>query len=297
MRLPAGWENGIEETRGSFSRSRKRRATLAAALLCACAVLFLAWRAEAQAPGESHAKVALIAEENSAAIKAIGTGVLFQLDPGWHIYWQNAGDSGEPPRIQWDLPEGFRAGPIQWPQPIRLGSGSLVDYGYENEVLLLAAVERTAGGQAEQTIAIGATVKYVVCREICIPGTARLTLSIPATDETAAQASQRRRLFQQSRTQLPKTMPANWKASAELDKDQFILSVRTGTRVRSATFFPLEAGQIENSASQIFAASDDGFRLTLRKSDQLNKPAATMRGVIVLGPGRAYKIAAPIAAR
>ena len=44
-------------------------------------------------------------------------GLYFKLEPGWHIYWKNAGDSGEPPHIHWTLPEGVTAGAMQFPAP------------------------------------------------------------------------------------------------------------------------------------------------------------------------------------
>jgi thiol:disulfide interchange protein DsbD len=62
-------------------------------------------------------------------------GLYFKLEPGWHVYWKNAGDSGEPPHIRWTLPDGVTAGPIQFPAPKRLPLGPLMDFGYENEVL------------------------------------------------------------------------------------------------------------------------------------------------------------------
>ena len=67
----------------------------------------------------------------------------------WHTYWKNPGDSGLPTRIQWVLPEGWKAGEIQWPYPKPLPIGPLMNYGYEDEVLLLtdltAARVRPAG--------------------------------------------------------------------------------------------------------------------------------------------------------
>src|SRR5271168_188396 len=63
----------------------------------------------AQAPyaPENHAKVELIAEEDTLRPgRTLWAGVLFRLDSGWHIYWQNPGDSGEPPKIRWELPRG-----------------------------------------------------------------------------------------------------------------------------------------------------------------------------------------------
>jgi len=64
-------------------------------------------------------------------------GIHFVLEKGWHIYWINPGDSGQPPSFKWQMPSGFRAGEIQWPRPKRLQpSKELVDYGYDDEVLL-----------------------------------------------------------------------------------------------------------------------------------------------------------------
>ena len=46
-------------------------------------------------------------------------GVLYQIEPGWHIYWKDSGDSGIPTKIDWKLPVGFKVGELQWPLPIR----------------------------------------------------------------------------------------------------------------------------------------------------------------------------------
>ena len=225
--------------------------------------------------------------------KPLWIGILFRLDEGWHIYWQNAGDSGESPRIQWELPPGFAAGAIRWPQPVRLGSGSIVDYGYEGEVLLTAPIDEPPGSKTISTPSVSAVVKYIVCREICVPGKAHLTLSFPQ----ASDKSQCRTLFGRARTQLPKSPPAGWRMSAESDKDHFLLSVWTNSQVQSATFFPIEPGEIENSAAQDFVSTRSGFRLTLQKSSQLTKSISVLRGLVVLGPGRAYEIAAPVLSR
>jgi thiol:disulfide interchange protein DsbD len=85
--------------------------------------------------------VDLIAED--AAIvpgQTFQAGFKFNLEKGWHVYWINAGDSGDPPRIQWKLPAGFEAGPIEWPAPVRLPVSSLMDYGYEDKVLLMVPI-------------------------------------------------------------------------------------------------------------------------------------------------------------
>jgi DsbC/DsbD-like thiol-disulfide interchange protein len=269
---------------------------------------------------EFHVKIELIPESAAAeARKPFWVGLLFHLDEGWHIYWQNPGDAGEPPKVQWQLPPGFTSGPILWPQPLRLGTGSVIDYGYENQVLLMAPLlmtssDRSASSAASSTPAIStraistqaisADVKYIVCREMCIPGKAHLTLSSPssvqqssARQSSAQQFAEWRQLFEQTRGQIPKPAPKAWKVSARTDKQHFILSARTESKVPAATFFPLEPGQIENSAPQSFVSTANGFRLSLKRSDLLVKPITSLKGLLVLGPSRAYEIAAPVVPR
>jgi len=240
----------------------------------------------------------LIAAENSLRPgRMLWAGVLFRLDSGWHIYWQNPGDSGEPPKIRWVLPQGFQAGAVEWPRPIRLGSGSVIDYGYEGQVLLMAPLRIPAALDDSAPATIGAEVKYIVCREICIPGEAQLTLAIPAAKDSSRHFSQWRELFERTRAQWPQAAPRGWKISARSQGGNFILTMRGEAPPRDVAFFPLDANVIENSARQILASSGAGIQLTLRKSDQLSKPVATLRGVLVLDGTKAYQISVPIAPR
>jgi len=104
-------------------------------------------------------------------------------------------------------------------------------------------------------------------------------------------------LFERARGQIPKPLPTGWNASVTEHNDSLLLSVRAGSPIRSAVFFPLEAGQIENSAPQTFIPTKVGFQLTLRKSDQLSKPISGLKGVLVLDSGRAFQLAAPVISR
>ncbi len=264
------------------------------AFLLASAVLIFGADATAQSPAGSHAQVELIAEQNASLPgRPLWVGLLFRLDPGWHIYWQNPGDSGEPPKVQWHLPPRLTAGTIRWPQPIRLGTGTVVDYGYEGQVLLMAPIEEPSKQHATSLPSVSADVKYIVCREMCIPGKANLTLAPPPHGDW----SQWRTLFEQTRQQLPKPLPASWKVSAESDRSHFIVSVRGSSQVQNASFFPLDPDQIDNSSPQAFASNRTEFHLTLKKSDQLIKPISTLKGLIILGPRRAFEVAAPVVSR
>jgi thiol:disulfide interchange protein DsbD len=248
----------------------------------------------------SHSRVELIAEQDSTSPNhSLSVGVLFHLDPGWHVYWQNAGDSGEPPKIQWTLPPGFRARSPQWPTPTRLGTGTIIDYGYENQFLLIVPIEtpKTSQPSHEQPVQLAAAVKYLVCHDICVPAKASLALSLPLPASASGQSSEWPALFRQARAQLPQPAPKTWNISAQSSQDHFVLFVHNSTSAKSATFFPLESSVIENSAPQTFAATKDGLQLTLKKSDQLVKQPATLKGVLVLDGNRSYEIAAHIASK
>jgi DsbC/DsbD-like thiol-disulfide interchange protein len=267
-------------------------------LLALATFSLLASAAPAQSP-PSHAKIELIADQSPPRGNVrLQAGFLFHLDPGWHIYWQNAGDSGEPPRISWILPTGFSVGPIEWPAPERLGSGSIIDYGYEDQVLLLASIKTPASFdyEARNNVQFVADVKYVVCREICIPGKAHLALALPISD--AAQAREWHEQFEQARKQIPKPAPAAWKISARAAQNNLILTIAGAPLPpKSATFFPLAASVIENSAPQLLATDQAGIHLTFKMSDQAPGPPKQLKGVLVLDGTSAYQIGAQVVSK
>ena len=95
----------------------------------------------AQSPADEHVKLELFSEQNAfVSEEELFLGIRFTLEDGWHTYWINPGDSGEPPRIQWHLPGGFQVGAIEWPYPERLETAPFTDYGYEHQVLLMVPI-------------------------------------------------------------------------------------------------------------------------------------------------------------
>ena len=246
-----------------------------------------------KSPADEHVSVELVAEQNAVVPgKELWLGIRFDLRDGWHTYWTNPGDSGEAARIDWHLPAGYEAGAIQWPYPERLSTPPFADYGYGHQVLLMVPVRAPAELKEGQTHKIGALVRYLVCREVCIPGRKELKLSLPV--QTHAGASQARELFDANRSRLPRPAPRNWRTSALSRGDEFLLNLKIGNLDKELEFFPLEAEQIENAAPQEATAIPGGVRLHLKKSKQLLKPATRLKGVIVLGPGRAYLLDVPV---
>lgn len=270
-----------------------KRFLFAAALLLAS--FACAKSAAAQSFTATHAKVSLVSENNSLQPgKTALIGVLFDLEKGWHIYWVNPGDSGEPPKIEWQLPSGFQAKEIRWPTPVRLGAGTVIDYGYEGRVLLPVPIQVPANYHPAKPTTLSANIRYLICREVCIPAKAQASLAIPSANASGAGAGE---LFRGALDHSPKAWPAGWKAQVNDGGGFFLLSVDTGTSQPKATFFPLEENQIDNAAVQGLTATPRGMQIKLKKSDQLSKPITVLKGLVVLGPGQAFELSAPVAAK
>jgi DsbC/DsbD-like thiol-disulfide interchange protein len=242
-----------------------------------------------------HGTLELIAENQSIAPgHKFYVGLHFQLEKGWHVYWVNPGDSGEPPRVKWQLPAGVAAGTMEWPTPRRLGTSSIVDFGYEDAVMLIVPMSAGANLTAQQTARIGAEVKVLVCREMCIPGKAQISLTLPIKAQTALPGAEAKDLFAAARKSLPQRAPGNWRFSAFEAKDSFTLTANVGRQITQAIFFPVNESQIDDPAPQKLEPTAAGFRLTLRKSNQLLKSIDRLQGVLVLSADRSYSIDVPV---
>jgi thiol:disulfide interchange protein len=221
-------------------------------------------------------------------------GLDFKMEDGWHVYWINAGDSGEPPAIKWTLPVGVTADAMQFPPPKRLPLGPLMDFGYEGEVVFPIPMHVASDFHpAKSQATFAAHVTWLVCREVCIPGKADLALpvqalaSAPAAPKTDTVAQNLVARFQ---NQLPKPLPFTDNATFALNQKTITLNVATGARTTSAQFFPLDETIIANAAPQPAQATSNGVQLTLTKDDNLQAPPQKLNGLLELPDGTAYEI-------
>jgi thiol:disulfide interchange protein len=110
--------------------------------------------------------------------QSLWIGVLLKHDRGWHSYYKNPGDSGMPTKIKWQLPQGFRVGEIQWPAPTKISVSGIVNYGYENQVLLLSRLQVPKNLIPGQKVTLTAQVNFLVCKEECVPAKAVISQTI-----------------------------------------------------------------------------------------------------------------------
>jgi thiol:disulfide interchange protein DsbD len=216
----------------------------------------------------------------------------FKLEPGWHIYWKNPGDAGEPPHIQWTLPKGITAGSMHFPAPKRLPLGPLMDFGYEGEVLFPIDIDVAKTAPLE-TVVLHAHVDWLVCRERCIPGKAELELRREVVDRPIAgtHASSDYELWKAFKD-WPDSLPNGDTATFQPTKEGFRLSVETGLKETEATFFPEDQDILDNPAPQKLTSAATGLILDLKKDANLSANPAQLKGVLELSGGRAYEIVA-----
>ncbi len=112
------------------------------------------------------------------------------IQPGWHTYWRNPGDSGGATTLNWTLPTGVRAGEIVWPLPERQRLQGLVNYGYEGKVYLPAPVEIPADARPGSTLPLSVKALFLVCSaEMCVPDELTLNMDLPIREGAAPQDS------------------------------------------------------------------------------------------------------------
>ena len=147
---------------------------------------------------------------------------------------------------------------------------------------------------SQNPIQISANVKVLVCREMCIPGKAQVSLALPIKSQPPPANSQSTHFFAEARKAWPRPAPASWKFAAAQTKDSFVLTANLGHKITDAVFFPLAESQVSNAAPQNLVPTATGFTLTLRKSDQLLKPITRLKGVLVLSSKQPYSIDVPV---
>ncbi len=242
--------------------------------------------AQTGAPHQPKVQIDLIAEKAAVAPGDRVTVALREaITLGWHTYWTNPGDSGEPTRISWQLPAGFSATATQWPLPKAIPVGPLMNFGYSDEVLLLSdiSVPKNAAGDSFE---VTANAKWLVCQEICVPEEASATLKLPLIPPgVSARPSPNAAAIEAARKTVPQPMP--WPAKFDMSGDSLTLKVdgvgEALPRDAGIHFFPIEWGYINHAAPQAVSFDKDGVFLTIPRGDlsDANKPAA-LDGVLAV---------------
>ncbi|WP_280110032.1 protein-disulfide reductase DsbD domain-containing protein, partial [Nitrospirillum viridazoti] len=142
---------------------------------------FTAASASAAPVQTEHTVSQLVAEGPAVPGQPLWVALDQKLQDGWHTYWINPGDSGLPTEVNWTLPAGWKAGPLNFPAPHRFTTGPLVNYGYEKATRILARLDVPADAKPGSTVTLTAAANWLICADVCVPEDATLTLDVPVT--------------------------------------------------------------------------------------------------------------------
>jgi len=256
------------------------------ALLCFACLLWLAnLPANAQVDSAPKVTARLVPERDGIAPGQTLTIALEEnIRPGWHTYWINPGDAGQPTEIQWSLPPGWSAQPIAWPYPRNLPVGPLMDYGYEGTLWLLTGLTAPKTLVPGQAVVLKAIASWLVCKEVCIPEDAMLTLPLKAVPKPLAPDPAMLQSFAAARAKIPvpSPWPSRYRLSANRKLELFLAAPRLGrAKPLSAQFFPLNPKDLEMSAPETFDSANGGLVLDLLPAKHFHA-GAPLAGVLVL---------------
>jgi DsbC/DsbD-like thiol-disulfide interchange protein len=226
----------------------------------------------------------LVAEGTSLQRDQSGwLAVQLTMKPGWHTYWRNPGDSGLATTIKWGLPRGVTVGPTVWPRPERFFARSIVGYGYSADVALLTTVTLPARFASDR-ITIRASVSWLACSDICIPGSETLKLTLSVSNTVPKADLEQVHLFAKTRRRIPQ--PAPFEATFAMDRDQIRLgfprAAFSGTGKLSMVFYPFDNSLIEHGAPQSVRQDKQRVELTLRRSPVSNDQLGTLDGLLIV---------------
>ncbi|AXK43958.1 protein-disulfide reductase DsbD domain-containing protein [Erythrobacter aureus] len=228
----------------------------------------------------------LVAEQSRpAAGDTLQLAIRMTPAPGWHGYWQNPGDSGMPPRVEWKLPDGITASPLQHPVPSAKTMAGFKSYVYDGSFALLTSIKLPASAPPGTTIPITGELSWLACSsDVCVPEstTIRTSVEINSGRETSA----RNPAFQSYRSALPTPYP--YSGSFFSDDDNVTVTIKTPPGIASSAvrFFPITGQLSPTNVTQ----SGDTTTFHLRKR---GRSVGKVEAVIDTGPGtKAYQIKA-----
>ena len=253
-----------------FGMARGRRRVRAALFGFAMALVSAGAVAPSQAQvvdGHQLVKAQLIADtQHIQPGQKFRLGVLYAIYPNWHIYWKYAGDAGIPTQIDWQLPPGFRAGPLQWPLPERAKEpGDLEVFDYNDEVLLFTEVQAPEQLPAGP-IDLGAKTNWLVCEKECVPGDAQVSLKL----NDGGQGPGNESLFAKYAASVPKTSPPGYTLSLKPSGNQMVVEFSGVPEGSKLDFFPEPPENVvlnhgKQAGNSVVLSVDGGTALTQLK--------------------------------
>ena len=209
----------------------------------------------------SNSKISLISESKTILPNdSFYLGIKFELEKGWHTYWENPGDAGEGASIEWSLPKGVSSSNTLWPGPERIPVDPLMTFGYNDEVVLLTKI--TTQEDIDFPLEIKANVAWFTCKDICIPQEGNVSILINKGEFSESIEYEEIKKYAD---RLPIEFYENYRVE-KLDQKYFLQSTVENDHFENVYFFPRYYGLTDYVAAQIYEKNENSFSLEINAS-------------------------------
>jgi thiol:disulfide interchange protein/DsbC/DsbD-like thiol-disulfide interchange protein len=229
----------------------------------------------------------LVSEVSAIAPGKSFTVALQLVHPAeWHSYYKNSGGVELPPTIEWTLPDGLTAGPIQWPVPEVKDGYFGKSFIYAGAPVFLTDIRVSAGVKAGDSVDLLASAKWQICKDSCISEEQVLKLVLPVRAELEMDPAHSA-LFEKARADQARGVPGLVVSAQPVgDEVQIRISPAESVKGTPSDFIPNEAFLQPASAGGDIRRDGDGWVVTLRriKMDFLDKAVpqgSSVSGILV----------------
>ncbi len=219
----------------------------------------------------THAKDPYVTLDVFASQSAVKKGEDIQIAirqnifDGWHTYWTNAGDSGEPMSIIWDLPNGVKVGDIQHPTPKRINYDPLVNFGHYGQPIFTQTLSVSDDFEGER-LTLKGDAFWLVCDDICIPEEQKISLIIPIGEGMPINQD----VFEQAKDSQPEIV--QWQSDFSVNGAEAILNVEIPTDLHNqftdVEIFPYDWGLILPTSDVMADIADNSITFTASAGDR-----------------------------
>lgn len=106
----------------------------------------------------------------------MGLLLKFQMSDGWHIFSNNT-NVGMPTKLEWRLPEGVVVSEIGWSRDEEFETEGIVQRGFGDTAYYQALISHIG----TNPLSLGLKVKWLACREECVPEQKTFEITLPAS--------------------------------------------------------------------------------------------------------------------
>jgi thiol:disulfide interchange protein DsbD len=256
---------------------------------------FLQLAALAFLPDVAHAQTGLkleLVSEQSAVVpgRPFTVGLWIQHDRGWHTYWRFPGIVGVPTQVRWNLPKGWKAGPLIYPEPERTLMFQIKAQGYDRDVMLRTEITPPMTLKPGGQITLSGQVSWMCCGSSCHPGAMNLSLNLPVAEKAALNArwhalieAERSRAEHRSDAWTAEANEAGREITLTLRPVNASASLRSSQRDAERIIVFTEDGWFDSDKPQSITLHSDGtLFIRLLKADTYlgGKPPAKLRCIL-----------------